>query len=342
MSWWRAVKKKGNKAEILILGDIGSSWWASVNTQQIRKELADFDDVEEITLRIDSPGGSVFAGIGLYSYLKDHKAKKKVYIDGMCASIATVIAMSGDEIYMNNASQFMIHNPWTIAVGEAKELRHDAEVLEGLKDSIINAYMTKTNLTKEELVKAMDKTTYYNAKDALAAGFITEITHTIDAKNCLEDWDMTYSNYEKNYNKNTLDIQITENEERKMTLKEIQDKHPDIYNEILNIGKNEERERIKALDTLSNKANEIGKEIVNKAKYETFAEAGTIAMELIEKGGIASAENRTLENKKVDPFDLRQNDAKELNKIENSEIFNLTNQKQETVLNYIDEIAGGQ
>lgn len=342
MSWWRAVKKKGNKAEILILGDIGSSWWASVNTQQIRKELADFDDVEEINLRIDSPGGSVFAGIGLYSYLKDHKAKKKVYIDGMCASIATVIAMAGDEIYMNNASQFMIHNPWTIAVGEAKELRHDAEVLEGLKDSIISAYMTKTNLTKEELVKAMDKTTYYNAKDALAAGFITEITHTIDAKNCLEDWDMTYSNYEKNYNKNTLDIQTTENEERKMTLKEIQDKHPDIYNEILNIGKNEERERIKALDTLSNKANEIGKEIVNKAKYETFAEAGTIAMELIEKGGIASAENRTLENKKVDPFDLRQNDAKELNEIENSEIFNLTNQKQETVLNYIDEIAGGQ
>lgn len=342
MSWWRAVKKKGNKAEILVLGDIGSSWWASVNTQQIRKELADFDDVEEINLRIDSPGGSVFAGIGLYSYLKDHKAKKKVYIDGMCASIATVIAMAGDEIYMNNASQFMIHNPWTIAVGEAKELRHDAEVLEGLKDSIISAYMTKTNLTKEELIKAMDKTTYYNAKDALAAGFITEITHTTDAKNCLEDWDMTYSNYEKNYNKNTLDMQTIENKERKMTLKEIQDKHPDIYNEILNIGKNEERERIKALDTLSNKANEIGKDIVNKAKYETFAEAGTIAVELIEKGGIASAENRTLENKKVDPFDLRQNDAKELNEIETTEAFNLTNKNQETVLNYIDEIAGGQ
>ena len=88
MSWWRAVRKKGNKAEILVLGDIGASWWASVNTQQIRKELAEFDDVEEITLRIDSPGGSVFAGIGLYSYLKDHKAKKKVYIDGMCLSFS--------------------------------------------------------------------------------------------------------------------------------------------------------------------------------------------------------------------------------------------------------------
>lgn len=352
MSWWRAVKKKGNKAEILVMGDIGASWWASVNTQQIRKELAEFDDVDEITLRIDSPGGSVFAGIGLYSYLKDHKAKKKVYIDGMCASIATVIAMAGDSIYMNNASQFMIHNPWTIAVGEAKELRHGAEVLEGLKDSIINAYMTKTKLTKAELEKAMDNTTYYKAEEALAAGFITEITHTTDAKNCVDDWDMTYSQYEKNYdNENGLATQKpvinNRNEEKKMTLKELQDRHPDVYNEALNVGKNEERERIKALDGLLNKVNEIGQEIVNKAKYETFALAGTIAMDLIEKDGIASAQaipTTTLQNNNspVDPFAARKDDAKNLGEIEDSQGKEVLNQKQEDILNIIDELAGGQ
>lgn len=343
MSWWRAVKKKGNKAEILVMGDIGASWWTSVNTQQIRKELAEFDDVEEITLRIDSPGGSVFAGIGLYSYLKDHKAKKKIYIDGMCASIATVIAMAGDEIYMNNAAQFMIHNPWTIAMGEAKELRHDAEVLDGLKDSIINAYMTKTKLTKEELEKAMDKSTYYKAEQALEAGFITEIRHTTDAKNCLDDWDMTYSQYEKNYNnKNSLRAQKTiinnRNEEKKMTLKELQDSHPSVYNEVLNVGKNEERERIKALDTLSSKVNETGQEIINEAKYKTFAAAGPIAMDLIEKGGIASVQNTT----PVNPFTARKDDAKNLDEIEDSEVKKLVNQKQDSVLNFIDELAGGQ
>lgn len=335
------------------MGDIGASWWASVNTQQIRKELAEFDDVDEITLRIDSPGGSVFAGIGLYSYLKDHKAKKKVYIDGMCGSIATVIAMAGDEIYMNNASQFMIHNPWTIAMGEAKELRHDAEVLEGLKDSIINAYMTKTKLTKAELEKAMDKSTYYRAEQALEAGFITGVTHTTDAKNCLDDWDMTYSQYEKKYNNNNNGL-VTQkpiinngNEEKKMTLKELQDSHPDVYNEALNVGKNEERERIKALDGLSNKANEEGQEIINKAKYETFALAGTIAMDLIEKGGIASAQatpTTTPQNNTtpVDPFAARKEDAKNLDEIEDSEVKKIENQKQESVLNLIEELAGGQ
>lgn len=316
MSWWRAVKKKGNKAEILVMGDIGASWWASVNTQQIRKELAEFDDVEEITLRIDSPGGSVFAGIGLYSYLKDHKAKKKVYIDGMCGSIATVIAMAGDEIYMNNAAQFMIHNPWTIAMGEAKELRHDAEVLDGLKDSIINAYMTKTKLTKEELEKAMDKSTYYKAEQALEAGFITEIRHTTDAKNCLDDWDMTYSKYENYNGKNGLGVQKPTinngNEEKEMTLKELQDNHPDVYNEVLNLGKNEERNRMKALDGLADKVNENGKEILNKAKYENFETAEKIALNLAMEGGFNSAPQ--VQTPK-DVFDSKRQDAAPLNGI---------------------------
>ena len=354
MSWWQAVKKKNNKAEILIFGEIGSSWWIPVNTKQIREQLADYDDVEEIALRIDSNGGSVFAGIGLYSYLKDHKAKKKVYIDGMCASIATVIAMAGDEIYMNAGAQFMIHNPWTVAVGEAKELRHDAAVLDGIRNSILSIYETRTKLTRQQLIKAMDETTYYQAEQALEAGFITEITHIVNAKNCAtnaEEWDMTYSKYENYKNKNGLAAQKlvinNGNEEKKMTLKELQDSHPDVYNEVLNVGKNEERERIKALDGLSNKANEAGQEIINKAKYETFALAGTIAMDLIEKGGIASAQSTpttTPQNNTipVDPFVARKDDAKNLGEIEDSEVKKLSNQKQDIISSYIDELTGGQ
>lgn len=123
-----------------------------------------------------------------------------------------------------------------------------------------------------------------------------------------------------------------------MTLKELQDSHPSVYNEVLNVGKNEERERIKALDTLSSKVNETGQEIINEAKYKTFAAAGPIAMDLIEKGGIASVQNTT----PVNPFTARKDDAKNLDEIEDSEVKKLVNQKQDSVLNFIDELAGGQ
>ncbi|MGL5277522.1 MAG: head maturation protease, ClpP-related [Cetobacterium sp.] len=320
MSWWRAVKKKNNKAEILIFGEIGSSWWTPVNTREIREQLAGYDDVDEIVLRIDSPGGSVFAGIGLYSYLKDHKAKKKVYIDGMCASIATVIAMAGDEIFMNAGAQFMIHNPWTIAMGEAKELRHDAKVLDGIRDSILKIYETKTKLTKEQLIKAMDETTYYQAEQALEAGFITEITHMFDAKNCIanaESWDTTYSKYEKYINiivpkTNDITKNNNDNKEKKMTLKELQDNHPDVYNEVLNLGKNEERNRMKALDGLADKVNENGKEILNKAKYENFETAEKIALNLAMEGGFNSAPQ---EQPHKNVFDPKRQDASALNGI---------------------------
>ena len=328
MSWWRAVKKKNNVAEILIFGEIGSSWWATVNTKQIREELADYDDVDEIVLRIDSPGGSVFAGIGLYSYLKDHKAKVKVYIDGMCASIATVIAMAGDEIYMNAGAQFMIHNPWTVAMGEAKELRQDAEVLEGLKESIINTYMTKCKLTKEELIKAMDKTTYYQANQALEVGFITEITHLVDAKNCennAKGWDMSYEDYENRY-KNLAPIPQNKDQNqgqedlKNMKKEDIKNENPDVYNEILEEGRNAERERIKALDDLVDKVNDKGREILNKAKYENTESVDKIAMNLITQGGLLNIEptNGETKNVKTEPnniFNTKKSDAEILNNL---------------------------
>lgn len=339
MSWWRAVKKKNNRAEILLYGEIGTSWWQSVNTKQIREELSEFDDVDEIVLRIDSPGGGVFAGIGLYSYLKDHKAKVKVYIDGMCGSIATVIAMAGDEVYMNNGAQFMIHNPWTVAMGEAKELRHDAEVLEGLKNSIINTYMTKCKLSKEELVKAMDKTTYYQADQALEAGFITEITHIVDAKNCAtnaNEWDMSYSKYENRNKQENNQIQI---KEKNMTIDELKNSHPEVYNQVLALGQNTERERIKALDGLAEKVNNKGMEILNKAKYENVETADKIAMNLINEGGILIPGTQDPENKE-DKIFKAQKDAENLNDIENVEVEKVLNQEQESVLNYIEELGG--
>lgn len=293
------IKVKGSKAAILMWGDIGDGWWSPVSASEIAGYLSQLDNVEEIEVRINSRGGSVFAGVALYSYLKAHKAKIKVHIDGLCASIATVIAMAGDEIHMSNSAQFMIHNPWTVATGDSKNLVAGANVLDGLKVSIINSYLTKTNLTKEELANAMDKTTYYTAEEALNAGFITNIENNFDPKNLIsgEQSDLTYASF-----------QNTEKEGKKeMTKEELKNQHLEIYNSILNEGKEQERARFKALESLP--TNEATKVIINSAKFETYKNANEIAMEILNTMNSASTPPSN------DPFAKRFEDAKNLGEL---------------------------
>lgn len=294
------IKVKGSKATILMWGDIGDDWWAPVSASEIGEYLSQLDNVEEIEVRIHSRGGSVFAGVALYSYLKAHKAKVKVHIDGLCASIATVVAMAGDEIHMSNSAQFMIHNPWTVATGDSKNLVAGAKVLESLKVSIINSYLTKTNLTKEELSNAMDKTTYYTADEALNAGFITNIENNFDPKNLILEEDLTYASF-----------QNKEKEGKKeMTKEELKNQHLEIYNSILNEGKEQERARFKALESLP--TNEATKVIINSAKFETYKNANEIAMEIL---NTMNSIPTTPANKEVDPFAKRFEDAKNLGEL---------------------------
>ena len=102
-----------------------------------RDALKDLGDVKTINLHINSPGGSVFEGIAIYNMLKQNKAHINVYVDGLAASIASVIAMSGDAIFMPSNSMLMIHNPWTMAIGNASELRKQADDLDKITESSI-------------------------------------------------------------------------------------------------------------------------------------------------------------------------------------------------------------
>jgi ATP-dependent Clp protease protease subunit len=178
--FWNMILKD-NTAEISIFGEIVSSGWewdeseTSANTFQ--KDLKALGDVSEINLHINSPGGSVFDGITIYQMLVQHKAKINVYIDGLAASIASVIAMAGDKIYIPNNAMMMVHNPWTYAIGNANELRKQAEDLDKIGVSMRESYLNKTGekISEEELTALLDNETWLSAKEAVDYGLADEL-----------------------------------------------------------------------------------------------------------------------------------------------------------------------
>lgn len=134
----------------------------------------------DITVWINSPGGDCIAAAQIYNMLKEHKGKITVKIDGIAASAASVIAMAGDEIYMSPVSMMMIHNPATIAFGDRYEMKKTADMLDEIKESIINAYETKSSLSRNKISQLMDNETWMNANKALELGFITGILNRLD------------------------------------------------------------------------------------------------------------------------------------------------------------------
>ena len=120
---------------------------------------------------VNSPGGDVFAGQAIYSQLKRHKATVNVHIDGLAASIASVIAMAGDTIHMPSNAMMMIHNAWSIAMGNAKDFRKTADDLDKIGLSIQETYLAKaTGLEKDKLVELLDAETWLTAQECMDLG----------------------------------------------------------------------------------------------------------------------------------------------------------------------------
>ena len=160
-----------NEAEISIYDNIGG-WGVTAN--DFIEKLNALGDVETINLRIASGGGSIVEGNTIFNALKRHGAKVVTHIDSLAASMASVIAMAGDEVRMAENALLMIHNPWTMSMGGAEQLRKDADLLDKMEANIRNAY-SRSSLTSEEIDAAMDAETYYTASEALEAGFIDQI-----------------------------------------------------------------------------------------------------------------------------------------------------------------------
>jgi len=174
--FWNWVRDSDTGERTLVLnGTIAEdSWFGDEVTPGIfRDELMKCDG--NITVWINSPGGDVFAAAQIYNMLMDYKGNVTVRIDGLAASAATMIAMAGTTVEMSPVGMFMVHNPSTAVIGNTKEMQAAIQMLEEVKDSIINAYELKTGLPRQQLSDLMDAESWMNAKKAVELGFADKI-----------------------------------------------------------------------------------------------------------------------------------------------------------------------
>lgn len=166
-----AVRPKGDATEIDLYGEIG---FFGVSAERF-KEVLNGISTSEIHLFINSPGGSVFDGIAIYNDLIAHPAKVIVTVRGLAASIASVIAMAGDQLIMGDGSFLMIHNSWTVAVGDTREMGKISRTLAQFDKSIAGIYADKTGIKVAEIAGLMDDETWFDAESAESNGFADSV-----------------------------------------------------------------------------------------------------------------------------------------------------------------------
>lgn len=169
-----AAEEGADDAEVFIYGDIGG-WWGGVSAEEFAKEVAALD-AKTLNVRLNSPGGLVFEGVAIYNALARHSAHVVIHVEGIAASIASVIAMAGDEVRIAEGSRFMIHDPWSIVMGSAVDMRAEADVLEGLKSDLIDIYAARTDQSRDDLAAWMTAETWLSARDAVDKGFADSMT----------------------------------------------------------------------------------------------------------------------------------------------------------------------
>lgn len=319
LKFWNVMKNDEEKsAELILYGSIGSDeYWDDISDKAFKQDIENLGDVENIILHINSPGGSVFSAVAIANTLKNHKAKITANIDGLAASAATIITSACDTVRMPKNALFMVHNPITFAYGNNQDMKKTVEMLDKVKDSIIETYLNKTKTDKETLSELMDNETWMNAEEAKEYGFIDEILDENVEKEVIENkliinnmaFDISrFKNFKEKKNREPRVINIsvnstgspeeiadkfrnilnsTENQKNEggnMTLEELKNKFPELYNQIFNEGKEagitKERERMREIDNLdvSNYS-----ELVENAKYNEPVEASVLAVNILNK-----------------------------------------------------------
>lgn len=179
MKFWNFRDDVGEDPQVTTLDIEGElvvedGWWTGsgvVSARDFRDRLSRCGDV---VVRINSPGGDVMAGAELYAALREHSQKGfkvTVHVTALAASAASVVAMAGDQVLMSPAAYMMIHNPWSVAIGNADDLRQLADQLDAVAEGIIEAYRLKTGRTRAELKEMLDAETYMSAPTAIKKGF---------------------------------------------------------------------------------------------------------------------------------------------------------------------------
>lgn len=173
--FWNWIKNSDDTRILRLEGPIDeeSFWGDEITPQMFRDELESGEG--DVTVWINSPGGNVFAAAEIYTMLKDYKGSITVKIDAIAASAASVVAMAGDTVQMSPVAMLMIHDPSTVAMGNTKDMEKAIEVLNEVKESIINAYASKSGLSHARIANFMSNETWMNAKKAVELGFADEV-----------------------------------------------------------------------------------------------------------------------------------------------------------------------
>jgi ATP-dependent Clp endopeptidase proteolytic subunit ClpP len=185
---FKASADESAPAEILIYDQIGRDFWSGegVVAKEFAQELAKIPAARKITVGINSPGGSVHEGLAIYNLLSARRNQVTCRIDGLAASIASIIALAGSKLVMPASALLMIHDPSGICMGTADEMREMATALEKHKEALVNVYEEKTKKPRAEIEQAMKDETWFTAADAKAFGLVDDVTAEVAATNTFD------------------------------------------------------------------------------------------------------------------------------------------------------------
>lgn len=184
--WYQVKAKSGSAAELLIYDEIGAGWdGTGVSAESFIESIKSIGlkAGDELTVRINSPGGSYFDGVTIYNYLRSLASRVLVRVDGVAASAASIVAMAGDRVEMPENAFLFIHNPWTFAMGDANALRKQADDLDKLRESALATYGRRTdgNLSRKELGDMLDAETWLSAEQSVRHGFADSMYEPVRA-----------------------------------------------------------------------------------------------------------------------------------------------------------------
>jgi ATP-dependent Clp protease protease subunit len=170
------AKANGKRGEIYIYESIGEGWFGGITAKSFSEMMREIGNVSALDIYINSPGGSVFDGIAIYNQIRRFNGERIVHVDGIAASIASVIAMAGDEIHIAGNGMMMIHDPWSVAFGTAEEMRKMADSLDKVRGTILDTYVACTEGDRDKISEWMEAETWMTADECVERGFATKKT----------------------------------------------------------------------------------------------------------------------------------------------------------------------
>lgn len=174
------VRDAAKEAEVWLYDEIGEDWWGDGLTARgfIEDLQALPSSIEKVIVRINSPGGDVFEGFAIYQALLRDRRTIVTAVDGLAASAASVVMMAGDEINAAETSMVMVHDPWTIAIGNAEDFRQVSELLDQITGQIVTAYGRREKVDQAAIREAMRAETWYTAEQAKEVGLVDTVTES--------------------------------------------------------------------------------------------------------------------------------------------------------------------